>query len=330
MAETRKRQRLSNVPVFTLCISNKDFNHNSSDDAFKKSNILKCSKNPMANTAAMPDDMVDAEAGVFERGLLNRKYMTKYGFDSDYWTMDEREIVTMQNAYEKIYGKPLPILNVGKPRRGTYCENVVTLETGKNVIDPLIFAGHPFLLTSDDGDKIAFKYSTWWDGALMARTPIPSIPPIPSIVAALKRIERIEDANVWLQQNDHRLPTVCGKLFDPRTNSEFREELVQNIEYVYTDTVGEKENILLMKTDPTIRGQKIADTLYIELICCGIKGSSKALVGPGGLADALAIKFKKSRLLLSTLFKPSTLYNRYDYQFTDFNSLVSASSRTTN
>lgn len=314
--------------------------------------ILACSKNPLATTAVMPNGISEPAAGMTNFGRLDKKFMTSHGFNADYWTKDKTVIQKMINVYENTYNAPLPRICVNNLRRGDYSKYNSQLNIADRIDDKIV-DGHPFLLISSDNgtDTIAFKYSTWWDGALLVRTPLlfaaktlklqaksggfplqkralklihtnNSLVHVTTMADAEQQgIQYVVDVKAWVDSNKERITKMCGTAFDLKPNTEFYDELLQTAEYVYSERSGTDENILIMKTDPTIRGEKIPDTLYVELICSKMRGSSRALVGPGGIADALAVCLNKRQVLMSTLFQPSTLYEKYQYRYVRFENI---------
>lgn len=291
-----------------------------------------------------------AHSGSTNDLTLERCFMTKYGFSSNYWTTDDAEISKMKETYFNLHGASLPCVSVNPPKRGRYTSANLKLEIVGDAVNQIkkITDGHPFLLISQEPTEekvIAFKYSTWWDGALMTRVLSPGNnavtleekdtsgysvnftknPEANSVKTAGIVHVHASDSKEWVRQNIQHIPEVCGNTFqNVSPNDEFGKELCDMAEYIYTEKNEgtNNESILIMKKSPVIRGKACSDVLYVELICSNIGRRSKQLIGEGGVADALAQKLGASKLLLSTLFEPSTLYAAIGFQFVQYENLT--------
>ena len=317
--------------------------------------LVSCSKNGLATTAVMPRDRHHPLPGIVDSSpnnlTLEKEFMTKKGFSENYWTTDSAKINEMKETYFLLHKVSLPFVAVRKPMRGSsYTSQNLNLEFGHVNGIKKIKDGHPFLLTAAaTGEVIAFKYNTWWDGALMMRDRRASEAVTlnkDDDTGGFKVIFKDSEANrvtsdgivyvgadaskTWLQKNIQRIPKICGESFqNVGLDDEFGKELCETTEYIYTEKHADNESMLIMKKNPILRGKVCEDVLYVELICSKIGNRSRQLIGKGGVADALAAALNVSKLLLSTLFLPSTLYATDDigFQFVKYHTLTKASHR---
>jgi hypothetical protein len=265
--------------------------------------LLRFAKNGMAGTAHMPDGMKHPEAGLTEE---KSKFMinVKYTFpDPKYWTSDEKIIETNKQSGVPIFNQRGPYVSKDRKQPG-------------DVYHAL--NGYSFIVRVNDTQEYAFLYSAWWDGLFMRREVTPDPTTLPTLPES---VTRIDDAQLWLEDNKHLLTNNCGDAFASADENGFAKELLAMIEYVHVFSTEDGTAFAIMKTNPLLRDQTIGDTLYVELVCSSLRGGGTHIMQRNGVAEQTARFLKKKHILLSTLYTPKDFYTKMGFGLVSFDDL---------